>query len=112
MSAPVSTASTPSSAIASVIKERNLSETEYIQGEEAKNLGRLLGVDFLVVGNIGPDRDHQVFNLSAKLVDTVTGKQVASADGLTENGTAGFGPLAGEVAQQILNQYRALRRER
>ncbi len=99
------------SAISAVIKERNLAETEYIQADEAKKLGRLLEVDFLLVGHIGPDRDHKVFNVSAKLVDTVTGKEAANASGLSENGTAGFGDLAGEVAQQILNQYRALRRD-
>ncbi|MHC5019343.1 MAG: CsgG/HfaB family protein [Planctomycetota bacterium] len=99
------------SAIASVIKERNLAETQYIQADEAKKLGRLLEVDFLLVGYIGPNREHDTFNVSAKLVDTVTGKEVANASGLTEKGTAGFGPLAGDVAKQLLDQYQALRRD-
>lgn len=99
------------SAIAAVIKERDLSETQYIAGDQAKKLGRLLEVDFLVVGYIGPNRDHDTFNVSAKLVDTTTGNQAASADGLTESGTAGFGDLAATVAQQLLNQYRDLRKD-
>jgi len=95
------------SEVAAIIKEKNLSESEYSAPEGAKRLGELLNVDYLIVGFVGPDKDHTMFNVSAKMVDTITGKEMAAVEGTTEQkeGIRGFSKLAADLVKQLVSQH-------
>ena len=92
------------SAIKSIIAERNFAEAQ-IEGDAAKDLGKLLQVDILVVGHVGPNHDHSVFNVTTRLVSTSTGKSVASAADTIRDGSAGFNPSSKKLAAELAGLY-------
>ncbi len=91
------------SEIDTVIKEKNLSETEY--AEKAMDLGQLLNADFLLVGHVGPDQKHVVFNVSVQLVETATGRETAAVQGNTQRGIQDFRPLADDFTKRLIEQH-------
>lgn len=92
------------SAIKQIIAERNFAEAQ-IEGDAAKDLGKLLQVDILVVGHVGPNHDHSVFNVTTRLVSTATGKSVASAADTIRDGSAGFGTSSKKLAAELAGLY-------
>jgi hypothetical protein len=92
------------SAIRQLIAERNFAETQ-IEGDAAKDLGKLLQVDILVVGHVGPNPDHSVFNVTTRLVSTATGKSVASAADTIRDGSGGFGTSSKKMAQELAGLF-------
>jgi len=76
-----------------------------VEGDAAKDLGKLLQVDILVVGHVGPNHDHSVFNVTTRLVSTSTGKSVASAADTIRDGSAGFNPSSKKLAAELAGLY-------
>ncbi|MCI0343533.1 MAG: hypothetical protein L0216_20695 [Planctomycetales bacterium] len=91
------------SEIDTVIKEKNLSETEY--AEKAMDIGQLLNADFLLVGHVGPDQRHVVFNISVQLVETATGRETAAVQGTTQRGIQDFRALAEDFTRELVKQH-------
>jgi len=92
------------SAIRQIMAERNLAEMQ-VEGDAAKELGKLLQVDILCVGFIGPNPDHSVFNVTARLVSTATGKSVVSTADTIKEGNAGFQGSCRKVAGELTSLY-------
>ena len=97
------------SAIRHIMAERNLAETQ-VEGDAARELGKLLHVDFLVVGYIGTNPQHTVFNVNARLVDTASGKGIASAADTIKDGNAGFAPSSRRLSRELSTLYNERRK--
>jgi len=84
------------------IEELNFGQSGYLEDESAKKIGKLLGADFLIVGNVGAKGN--AVEVDSRLVDIETGQVLATA-GETVANPAALRSAAGRMASRLTTDY-------
>jgi TolB-like protein len=71
--------------IEKIFKEKKFTQTGEVDAETARELGKILGVDYLLIGSVS--KLDQTFEIDARIVDVQTGKIEVASHGSSSSAT-------------------------
>jgi len=88
--------------VGKVIDELNFSQSGYVGDEQAKNVGKLLGADYLLVGSINSKED--AIEVDARIIEVETGQVIVTA-GERVKGVSSLRTAVCQVASRLIQEY-------
>jgi len=91
--------------IKKIMEEQNFNLSGSVDSDTAIELGKLLGVKYLVVGSVA--RLGSLFETDIRFIDTKTGKGILAESG-NSHGEEHIRPMVNDITNRIINKYNSL----
>lgn len=88
--------------IKKIMEEQNFNLSGSVDADTAIELGRLLGVEYLIVGSVA--RLGSLFETDVRFIDTKTGKGILAENG-NSRGEENIRPMVNDITNRIINKY-------
>ncbi len=88
--------------IAKILEEQQFSVSGSVDSDTAIELGRLLGVEYIIVGSIA--RLGSLFETDVRFIETKSGKGIIAESG-TSRGEENLRPMVNSIADKLVSKY-------
>ncbi len=88
--------------IKKIMEEQNFNLSGSVDANTAIQLGKLLGVEYLIVGSVA--KLGSLFETDVRFIDTKTGKGILAENG-NSRGEENIRPMVNDITNRIINKY-------
>ena len=88
--------------IKKIMEEQNFNLSGSVDANTAIQLGKLLGVEYLIVGSVA--KLGSLFETDIRFIDTKTGKGILAENG-NSRGEENIRPMVNDITNRIINKY-------